>query len=88
MLITFDNIYYRCRDWEVVNKAMNIIEAAKTLKQYCEDCGSSCKGCIFHDEECMFYATLPDEWAIPNPDSISDEIQHVSYDDAQLGREK
>ena len=90
MSITFDNIYYWCRDREVVNKAMNVFldlpdgfYAMKDHELYMVDLpiakwknAKSIKISQF-TFQCEHHDTV-----------ISDEIQHVSYDDAQLGREK
>ena len=79
MLITFDNIYYWCRDREVVNKAM-------TPHQIYLMFG-------FLERIANAVETIAEVYKQPIELEYSakcalDELQHVTYDDAQLGREK
>lgn len=78
---------------------MNVLDAAKFIKDYCEKFGDACHGCVFTSEDgCMFYANLPYDWELPDLGDDSqhiapiadagEDIQHVGYDAAQLGREK
>ena len=80
------------RNWrhhrEAVERTMTILDAAKSIQDYCNSFGDKCRGCVFNNGECIFYADLPCDWVIPTIAPITDEIQHVGYDAAQLGREK
>ena len=79
MPITFDNIYYRCSDWEVVNKAMTphqiylMFGFLERIANAVETIAEVYKQPIALNDSAMCAA---------------DELQHVAYDDAQLGREK
>ena len=43
---------------------MNIYEAIKTLKDYCENNHVDCAGCIFWDENegCYMFERIPEEY--------------------------
>lgn len=73
-----DNLRHRCGHREVINKDMSVslwgYDPAHCDGHYCS---GNCDWCPYNVEQDIY-------------ESICDnnEIQHVSYDDAQLGREK
>lgn len=96
---TINNLRHRRSGWEVVNKVMISVVADASDVQVCTSCMICDKSIPIHFQdsvpricsECkerIKNILYPPEIRIPLDIDINQLLQHVSYNDAQLGREK
>ena len=69
---------------------MMMDEAIKTINNYCNGQGKSCKGCPLHvyaSANCYLMEVVPCDWNLPKDlfENIDDYIQHVSSDPEIMG---